>query len=72
MARSDLRPVGPDEAAEPIEEPQAAHEVARRLLVEAESHIRSAYSGTVEPSDVPVLAQLALGWATLALTEPRE
>lgn len=70
MTGNHLRPVGPDEAAEPLDEPQAAADVARRLLVEAESHIREPGTGHVYADQTGALATIALGWATLALTEP--
>jgi hypothetical protein len=71
MSRDHLRPVTGDEGEE-LEEVQPAHEVARRLLVEAEGMLRSEESSEHERRLGGTLGVLALGWATLALTEPRQ
>ena len=71
MSRDHLRPVGPGEGEEP-EAVRPAHEIARRLLVEAELELRDEYTGALPSEGVQALATIALGWATLALTEPRE
>jgi hypothetical protein len=70
MSRDHLRPVTGDEGEE-LEEVQPAHEVARRLLVEAERLERNEYTGEWQGA-TDALATIALGWATLALTEPRQ
>ena len=69
--RRHLRPVDPDEPADDDEDVQPAHEVARRLLVEVEGLIRHPGDGEIYEDKTQTAATLALGWATLALTEPR-